>query len=113
MRHVLHRFWIGAWFSSLAGGIRLRGKSNNVKEHAKLSAKDAALVYHKLHQLSLTGLFLSESSFVISCGHVGHFYRGTARNCVLVGVTDISQGKFPMVNFHGCVKKIRQSAHDI
>ncbi|KAK2563255.1 Sterol regulatory element-binding protein 1 [Acropora cervicornis] len=55
MRHVLHRLWIGAWFSSLAGGIRLRGKSNNVKEHAKLSAKDAALVYHKLHQLSLTG----------------------------------------------------------
>ena len=76
MRHVLHRLWIGAWFSSLAGGIRLRGKSNNVKEHAKLSAKDAALVYHKLHQLSLTGLFLNESSFVISCGHVGHFYRG-------------------------------------
>ncbi|XP_068720053.1 sterol regulatory element-binding protein 1-like isoform X1 [Montipora capricornis] len=55
MRHILHRLWIGAWFASAAGGIKLRGRSREAKEHAKLSAKDAALVYYKLHQLSLTG----------------------------------------------------------
>ena len=28
-------------------------------------------------------------------------------------VTDISQGKFPVANFYGYVKKIRRSAYDI
>ena len=28
-------------------------------------------------------------------------------------VTDISQGKLSVVNFHGYVKKIRRSAHEI
>ena len=30
-----------------------------------------------------------------------------------VCVTDISQSKFPVVNFHGHVKKIGRSAHEI
>lgn len=55
MRHILHRLWIGSWLVSAAGGIKLRGRSKDDKEHAKLSAKDAAMVYHQLHQLSLTG----------------------------------------------------------
>ena len=55
MRHVLQRLWIGTWLASAAGGINLRGGSTDTKDHAKISAKDAALVYHKLHQLSLTG----------------------------------------------------------
>ncbi|XP_073252369.1 sterol regulatory element-binding protein 1-like isoform X2 [Porites lutea] len=55
MRHILHRLWIGSWLVSAAGGIKLRGRSKDDKEHVKLSAKDAAMVYHQLHQLSLTG----------------------------------------------------------
>ena len=55
MRHILHRLWIGSWLVSAAGGIKLRGRSKDYKEHAKLSAKDAAMIYHQLHQLSLTG----------------------------------------------------------
>ena len=31
----------------------------------------------------------------------------------LVSVTDISRGKFPVVNIHGYVKKVTRSAHDI
>lgn len=54
-RHILHRLWIGTWLASAAGGIKLKGRSKDDKEHAKLSAKDAAVVYHQLHQLSLTG----------------------------------------------------------
>lgn len=59
MRHILHRLWIGTWLASAAGGIKLQSKSKDEKDHAKMSAKDAALVYHKLHQLSLTGIHLS------------------------------------------------------
>lgn len=55
MRHVLQRLWIGTWLASAAGGINLWGRSTDTKDYAKISAKDAALVYHKLHQLSLTG----------------------------------------------------------
>ena len=63
MRHILHRLWIGNWLASAAGGIKVRGRTKDDKEHAKLSAKDAALVYHKLHQLSLTGIVPIKASF--------------------------------------------------
>ena len=55
MRHVLHRLWIGTWLASAAGGIKLRSGSCDTKDHARISAKDAAMAYHQLHQLSLTG----------------------------------------------------------
>ena len=55
MRHVLHRLWIGAWLASAAGGIKLRKRSTETKDYARISAKDAAMAYHQLHQLSLTG----------------------------------------------------------
>ena len=55
MRHVLQRLWIGTWLASAAGGINLWGRSTDTQDYAIISAKDAALVYHKLHQLSLTG----------------------------------------------------------
>ena len=47
------------------------------------------------------------SSSFIRCGYTGYF------TLYLVRVTDISQGKFPVVSFHGYVRKIRRSAHDI
>ena len=71
VRHILHRLWIGTWLASAAGGIKVRGRTNDDKEHAKLSAKDAALVYHKLHQLSLTGIVLIKaSSFDLICSKI-------------------------------------------
>jgi sterol regulatory element-binding transcription factor 1 len=50
LRQILHRLYIGKWMSTKAGvfwGVR--------QEDVKISARDAALVYHKLHQLHLTG----------------------------------------------------------
>ena len=63
MRHVLHRLWIGTWLASAAGGIKLRNRSSDSKDHARISAKDAAMAYHQLHQLSLTGTIVIELIF--------------------------------------------------
>ncbi|XP_041360280.1 sterol regulatory element-binding protein 1-like isoform X2 [Gigantopelta aegis] len=51
-RQFLHRLYLGRWLSNMAGGF-LNGdvKSSDVK----ISARDAALVYHKLNQLHLAG----------------------------------------------------------
>ena len=53
--------------------------------------------------------------YLIVIDKQGAVTRGTftAVKLHLVRVTDISQGKLPMLNFHGYVKKISESAHDI
>jgi len=51
LRQLLHRFYIGQWLEMRAGGI-WRGISSH---DIKVSARDAAVVYHKLLQLHLTG----------------------------------------------------------
>lgn len=53
IRQSLHRIHIGKWLSSKAGGFWAHVSSDEVYG----SAKDAALVYHKLHQLHITGMF--------------------------------------------------------
>ena len=50
LRQCLHRVWIGRWLADRAG-LWYRATNDDVKN----SAKDAALVYHKIHQLHLTG----------------------------------------------------------
>ena len=50
LRQVLHRVYIGRWLSRRAGILW----SNTAKD-AQVSAREAALIYHKLHQLHLTG----------------------------------------------------------
>ena len=51
-RQVLHRLYLGRWLAARAGGLRSsRIQTAEVKE----SARDAALVYHQLNQLHLTG----------------------------------------------------------
>jgi len=51
VRQALHRVYVGRWLSRHAGAFYTSVKADDVKT----SARDAALVYHKLHQLYLTG----------------------------------------------------------
>ncbi|EDV19330.1 uncharacterized protein TRIADDRAFT_62233 [Trichoplax adhaerens] len=52
---VLNLFWIGRWLSLLPGfGLNFR-KESRKNDDARSSAKNAALAYHRLNQLTLTG----------------------------------------------------------
>lgn len=54
LRQLLNRVFIGRWLSSKAGRLT----TGEVKaEEVRDSARDAALVYHKLNQLHMTGEF--------------------------------------------------------
>ena len=54
---------------------------------------------------------------VIRCGYTAHSLTWEItllpREIAFSSVTDLSQGKFPVLNIHGDVKKITRSAHDI
>ncbi|XP_042200848.1 sterol regulatory element-binding protein 2 [Callorhinchus milii] len=52
LRHSLHKLVVTRWLLRVTRGLR---RGLHIQEEAKLSARDAALVYHKLHQLQLTG----------------------------------------------------------
>ncbi|KAM8825091.1 sterol regulatory element-binding protein 1 [Synchiropus picturatus] len=52
LRFCLQRVWIGRWLAARAGGLR---SDRPLKEDACKSSRDAALVYHRLHQLHMTG----------------------------------------------------------
>ncbi|KAH0632040.1 hypothetical protein JD844_020064 [Phrynosoma platyrhinos] len=52
IRHVLQRLWVGRWLAGRAGGFF---RDRELKADVRKSACDAALVYHKLHQLHMTG----------------------------------------------------------
>eukprot|EP00061_Rhincodon_typus_P018965 g48369.t1 len=52
IRHILQRLWVGRWFAARAGGFR---QKKELKDDMKKSTRDAALVYHKLQQLHMTG----------------------------------------------------------
>jgi len=43
---------VGRWLAAKAGGLR---SDRPLKEDASKSNRDAALVYHRLHQLRMTG----------------------------------------------------------
>ena len=51
------------------------------------------------------------------CGYTEHFSTWEValllRETAFSSVTDVSRGKFPVLNIHGDVKKITRSAHDI
>ncbi|XP_055754410.1 sterol regulatory element-binding protein 1 isoform X2 [Salvelinus fontinalis] len=51
LRLCLQRLGVGRWLAARAGGLRARG----LREDACKSSRDAALVYHRLHQLHMTG----------------------------------------------------------
>ncbi|XP_029293890.1 sterol regulatory element-binding protein 1 isoform X2 [Cottoperca gobio] len=52
LRFCLQRLWVGRWLAARAGGLR---SDQPLKEDACKSSRDAALVYHRLHQLHMTG----------------------------------------------------------
>ncbi|XP_057570571.1 sterol regulatory element-binding protein 1 isoform X6 [Hippopotamus amphibius kiboko] len=53
-RHLLQRLWVGRWLAGRAGGLRRDGA---LQADVHASARDAALVYHKLHQLHTMGKY--------------------------------------------------------
>ncbi|XP_072299523.1 sterol regulatory element-binding protein 1 isoform X2 [Eucyclogobius newberryi] len=52
LRFCLQRLWVGRWLAARAGGLR---SERPLQEDACKSSRDAALVYHRLHQLHMTG----------------------------------------------------------
>ncbi|OWF55632.1 sterol regulatory element-binding protein 1-like [Mizuhopecten yessoensis] len=50
VRMVLNRLYLGKWISNQISNL-----SSNTDEDVKTSARDAAMVYHKLNQIHLTG----------------------------------------------------------
>ncbi|NP_001375321.1 sterol regulatory element-binding protein 1 isoform 11 [Homo sapiens] len=52
IRHLLQRLWVGRWLAGRAGGLQ---QDCALRVDASASARDAALVYHKLHQLHTMG----------------------------------------------------------
>lgn len=63
LRQFLHRIYLGKWLSNRAGGLWSKDfDESEVKE----SAINAALAYHKLHQLYLTGHNSSTSAYGIN-----------------------------------------------
>ncbi|XP_060219593.1 sterol regulatory element-binding protein 1 isoform X2 [Meriones unguiculatus] len=67
IRHLLQRLWVGRWLAGQAGGLQ---RDCGLKTDARASARDAALVYHKLHQLhamgKYTGGHLAASNLALS-----------------------------------------------
>ncbi|XP_041085529.1 sterol regulatory element-binding protein 1-like isoform X2 [Polyodon spathula] len=52
VRLVLQRLWVGCWLAGMAGGLR---RDRELQDDVRKSSRDAALVYHRLHQLHMTG----------------------------------------------------------
>ncbi|XP_048222117.1 sterol regulatory element-binding protein 1 isoform X1 [Perognathus longimembris pacificus] len=54
IRHLLQRLWVGRWLAGRAGGLQ---RDCTLRADVRASARDAALVYHKLHQLHAMGKY--------------------------------------------------------
>ncbi|XP_052050377.1 sterol regulatory element-binding protein 1 isoform X1 [Apodemus sylvaticus] len=67
IRHLLQRLWVGRWLAGQAGGLQ---RDCGLRTDARASARDAAVVYHKLHQLhtmgKYTGGHLAASNLALS-----------------------------------------------
>ncbi|KAM4843846.1 sterol regulatory element-binding protein 1 isoform 1-T1 [Thomomys bottae] len=67
IRHLLQRLWVGRWLAGRAGGLQ---RDCALRADVRASARDAALVYHKLHQLhamgKYTGGHLTATSLALS-----------------------------------------------
>jgi sterol regulatory element-binding transcription factor 1 len=54
IRHLLQRLWVGRWLAGQAGRLQ---RDCALRADVRASARDAALVYHKLHQLHAMGKY--------------------------------------------------------
>ncbi|KAM9304715.1 sterol regulatory element-binding protein 1 [Gastrophryne carolinensis] len=54
IRYILQRLWVGRWLAGRAGGFR---RDHQLKDDVAKSCREAALVYHRLHQLHMTGKY--------------------------------------------------------
>ncbi|XP_058415507.1 sterol regulatory element-binding protein 1 isoform X3 [Diceros bicornis minor] len=54
IRHLLQRLWVGRWLAGRAGGLQ---GDCALQADARASAREAALVYHRLHQLHTMGKY--------------------------------------------------------
>lgn len=63
IRMCLHRAWIGRWLSRKAGGLFC---SSAVRSRALLSAKELALIMHRLNQLHLSSKIADSYGFMMS-----------------------------------------------
>lgn len=61
LRFCLQRLWVGRWLAARAGGLR---SDRPLQEDACKSSRDAALVYHRLHQLHMTGRLVGEKNML-------------------------------------------------
>ncbi|XP_051876845.1 sterol regulatory element-binding protein 1 isoform X2 [Pristis pectinata] len=72
IRHILQRLWIGRWFAAQAGGFR---QNQELKDDMRKCTREAALVYHKLQQLHMTGKlggsYLSAINMALSAVNLG------------------------------------------
>lgn len=69
LRFCLQRLWVGRWLAARAGGLR---SDRPLQEDACKSSRDAALVYHRLHQLHMTGWLVGKNpvSKLNQCGRL-------------------------------------------
>lgn len=79
VRQLLHRLWIGGFLSRWNGGFALDAEG---RLQARNSARDAALVYHRLHQLHLCSSSSSESGLL----------NGTALALAAVNMAEVAGG---------------------
>ena len=65
----------------------------------------------------MTSAMATATPQINRCGYTGHFLTWEIallpRETAFSSVTDVSRGKFPVLNINGDVKKITRSAHDI
>uniref|UniRef100_A0A9L0TMG8 Sterol regulatory element-binding protein 1 n=1 Tax=Equus caballus TaxID=9796 RepID=A0A9L0TMG8_HORSE len=72
IRHLLQRLWVGRWLAGRAGGLQ---RDCALQADARASAREAALVYHQLHQLHTMGKYsggpLAAASLALSAVNLG------------------------------------------
>lgn len=89
IRHLLQRLWVGRWLAGQAGGLQ---RDCGLRTDARASARDAAVVYHKLHQLHAMGnagwsWALRVSTGDTSCPHASPTLQASTQEDILLLLT--------------------------
>lgn len=90
IRHLLQRLWVGRWLAGQAGGLQ---RDCGLRTDARASARDAAVVYHKLHQLHTMGMagwglgFEGLHHTTISCPHTSPTWQASTQEAILLLLT--------------------------